>query len=175
VAIEKILTERGVVMKRARHPWLWALVLGLTGCSAENEVQGPAKTPAAPATVSSGAPAATPAATTTGPDAKAPAATGTRPADAPSLEGPKTDASEENSEPVKLTDEEIARIKKLPDDEQAAALAQAVCPVSGHHLGFMGIPAKTTALGRTIYLCCSGCEDDVKADPQAIIAKLQKK
>jgi hypothetical protein len=91
------------------------------------------------------------------------------------LEGPKTDESDEAGKPVTLTDEEIARIKKLPEDEQAAAMAQAVCPVSGHHLGFMGIPAKTTVLGRTIYLCCSGCEEDVKADPEAAIAKLGKK
>lgn len=164
-------------MERLRHPWLWALVLGLGGCSSENVGQAPAKAPAPPASAPSAAPAASPAASSAGPDAKAPAARGneTRQADAPSLEGPKTDATDETGEPVKLTDEEVARIKKLPENEQAAALAQAVCPVSGHHLGFMGIPAKTTALGRTIYLCCSGCEDDVKADPEAIIAKLEKK
>ena len=144
-------------MKRPRHPWLWALVLGLGGCSGERAGQAPA----APASSSSKSPAAT--------------GTETKPADAPSLEGPKTDASEEAGKPITLTDEEIARIKKLPEDEQAAAIAQAVCPVSGHHLGFMGIPAKTTALGRTIYLCCSGCEDDVKSDPEAVLAKLEKK
>ena len=160
-------------MERPRHPWLWALVLGLGGCTAEKAGQ----TPAAPTGASSAAPAASPAASSAGPDAKAPAAKGTeaRQADAPSLEGPKTDATDETGNPDKLTVEEIARIKKLPEDEQAAAMAQAVCPVSGHHLGFMGVPAKTTALGRMIYLCCRGCEDEVKADPQAIIAKLEKK
>ena len=133
--------------------------------------------PAAPASASSTAPAAGAAAPAAGTDAKVPAATGaeSRQADAPSLEGPKTDESVETGKPVTLTDEEIARVKKLPEDEQAAAMAQAVCPVSGHHLGFMGVPAKTTALGRTIYLCCSGCEEDVKADPEAVIAKLGKK
>ena len=160
-------------MERPRHPWLWALVLGLGGCSAEKAGQAPA----APASASRAAPAAGAAASAAGTDAKVPVATGaeTRQADAPSLEGPKTDESDETGKPVTLTNEEIARIKKLPEDEQAAAMAQAVCPVSGHHLGFMGIPAKTTALGRTIYLCCSGCEEDVKADPEAVIAKLGKK
>lgn len=164
-------------MERPRYPWLWSLVLGLGGCSPENAGQAPAKAPASPASATSASTAASPATSAASSDTKAPAATGTetRPADTPVLEGPKTEAADEIGEPVKLTDEEIARIKKLPEDEQAAAIAQAICPVSGHHLGFMGVPAKTTALGRTIYLCCSGCEDDVKADPKAIIAKLQKK
>jgi hypothetical protein len=152
-------------------------VLGLGGCSAENAGQAPVRAPASPTSAPSASPAASPAAATAGPSTKAAAPAGgdSKGADAPSLEGPKTDATEETGQPVKLTDEEIARIKKLPENDHAAALAQAVCPVSGHHLGFMGIPAKTTALGRTIYLCCSGCEDDVKADPKAIIEKLEKK
>ena len=59
--------------------------------------------------------------------------------------------------------------------EQDLALEQAVCPVSGEHLGKMGMPFKTAAGGRTFYLCCKNCEDDVKADPKAVIAKLDKK
>jgi hypothetical protein len=38
----------------------------------------------------------------------------------------------------------------------------------------MGKPLKTSAEGRTFYLCCKGCEDDLKADPKAVIAKLDK-
>ena len=93
----------------------------------------------------------------------------------PPLEGPKTDASHDDSTPVKLTDAEIARIKTLPAAEQDVALKQAVCPVSGEHLGNMGEPFKITAEGRTFYLCCKSCVDDVKADPKAVIAKLDKK
>ncbi len=59
--------------------------------------------------------------------------------------------------------------------EQPAALAQAVCPVSGHHLGSMEKPIKVTAEGRTFYLCCDSCEDKVKANPKSVIAKLDKK
>lgn len=87
---------------------------------------------------------------------------------APGLEGPKTSA-------VKLDADEIANIKKLPADEQDLALKQAVCPVSEGHLGEMGIPVKVVAEGKTFYLCCEGCEGDVKADPKAVIAKLNKK
>lgn len=87
----------------------------------------------------------------------------------PSLEGPSTEAGA-----AKLTDEEIAEIKKLPADEQASALAQAVCPVSGHNLGSMELPIKVSAEGRTFYLCCEGCEKKVKNDPKAVIAELDK-
>ena len=58
---------------------------------------------------------------------------------------------------------------------QAVDLRNTVCPVSGDHLGNMGAPVKITAEGRTFYLCCKSCQDDVKADPKAVIAKLDKK
>lgn len=38
----------------------------------------------------------------------------------------------------------------------------------------MGKPLKVTAEGRTFYLCCENCQKDVKADPKAVIAKLDK-
>ncbi|APW60127.1 TRASH domain-containing protein [Paludisphaera borealis] len=85
----------------------------------------------------------------------------------PSLEGPKAEA-------VKLTEEEVASIKELPADDQAVALAQAVCPVSDEHLGAMGAPIKVSAEGRTFYICCKGCQKDVKDDAKAVVAKLDK-
>jgi len=75
---------------------------------------------------------------------------------------------------AKLSDEEVAEIKKLPAAEQTVALAQMVCPVSGKNLGSMDMPLKQTVNGKDFYLCCSGCEDDVKKDPAAVLAKLQK-
>lgn len=87
----------------------------------------------------------------------------------PKVEGPKADAK-----PSKLTDDEIAEIKKLPAAEQDLALKQAVCPVSDEHLGEMGMPVKVTAEGKTFFLCCKSCEKEVKADPKAVIAKLAK-
>jgi hypothetical protein len=47
--------------------------------------------------------------------------------------------------------------------------------VSGEHLGSMGTPVKVSAENRTFYLCCKSCQDDVKADPKGVIAKLDKK
>lgn len=73
---------------------------------------------------------------------------------------------------VKLSEDEIAAIKKLPAGEQAAALKQAVCPVSGEHLGEMGTPIKVSAEGKSFYLCCADCKKKVDADPKAVVAKL---
>lgn len=103
---------------------------------------------------------------------KAPAPTGAAKHDeAPPLEPPKTGSAKT----VSLTEGQIAKIKTLPAGEQEAALKQAVCPISGDHLGSMGTPFKITAEGRTFYLCCDGCEDKVKENPKAAIAKLDGK
>ncbi len=74
----------------------------------------------------------------------------------------------------KLSDEEIAEIKKLPADEQPIAMAQMTCPVSGDKLGSMDKPVKQVVEGKTFFLCCSNCEDKVKSDPTAVLAKLKK-
>ncbi len=93
-----------------------------------------------------------------------------KPAEGPKMEGPKEGKAEAPA--AKLSAEELAEIKKLPAAEQDAAIQQAVCPVSTHHLGSMEKPVKVTAEGRTFYLCCAECEDGLKADPKGVIAKL---
>jgi len=108
----------------------------------------------------------------------APAATSTegkKGDEAPKIEGPKAENAKPDAGAVKLTATEQAAIKKLPASEQDAATAQAVCPVSTHHLGSMGMPLKVTAEGRTFYLCCEECQEQLKADPKAVVAKLDKK
>jgi hypothetical protein len=95
--------------------------------------------------------------------------------DAPKIEGPsKTDTAKPAGSGVKLSAKELAGIKELPQAEQDAAIAQAVCPVSTHHLGSMGKPMKVTTEGRTFYICCDGCEEDVKTKGKEIVAKLDK-
>ena len=96
-----------------------------------------------------------------------------KPDESPKLEAPKADAKGDTAA-VQLKPDEIAEIKKLPAAEQDQALKQAVCPVSGHHLGSMEKPIKVTAEGRTFFLCCEGCEPDLKKDPKAVIAKLDQ-
>jgi hypothetical protein len=91
--------------------------------------------------------------------------------DAPIVEGP-------NSKPAgaaaKLSADDLAGIKELPQAEQDAAIAQVVCPVSTHNLGSMGKPLKVSAEGRTFYICCDSCEEKVKSDGKAVVAKLDK-
>ena len=74
----------------------------------------------------------------------------------------------------KLSDDEIAEIKKLPAEDQKIALEQVVCPSSGEHLGEMGPPVKQVVDGKTFFICCASCEKDVKADPKGVLAKLKK-
>lgn len=74
-----------------------------------------------------------------------------------------------------LSSEQLAHIKELPAAEQEAAIKQASCPVSGEPLGSMGKPVKVSAAGRSFYLCCKGCEKDVKADPKGVLTKLDQK
>lgn len=101
---------------------------------------------------------------------------GSHPSDAkaPELEGPKTDGDAPKTVKVSLTEDELAEIKKLPEAEQALAIAQAVCPVSGHNLGSMEKPIKIEHDGKTAFLCCEGCKGDFDADPAAVMAKLAK-
>ena len=112
---------------------------------------------------------------------KAPPAPAAKPSEtkkgdeSPPVEGPKADNAAPGAKGVKLTAEEIKYIKELPASDQEAAIAQAICPVSAHHLGSMEKPYKVTAEGRTFYLCCEGCNDTVKSDPKGVIAKLAKK
>jgi len=89
-------------------------------------------------------------------------------------DGPKVTA-------VTLTDDEVAEIKKLPEAEQTDALAQKICPVgftgadpAEGHLGAMGKPLKKVVDGKTVYLCCKGCEKDFDADPKAFLAKIEQ-
>lgn len=93
----------------------------------------------------------------------------------PKVEGPsKSETPKPTGAAAKLSDKELANIKGLPQAEQDAAIAQAVCPVSGHHLGSMDKPLKVSAEGRTFYICCDGCEEEVKTKGKEVVAKLDK-
>jgi hypothetical protein len=130
-----------------RLGWTTLALLALAGCEAPAP---PVATP--PATGTPGAPSNETKALPVEPDKK------------------------EGASVEKLTDEEIAEVKKLPADEQAAALGQVTCPVSGHHLGEggMGAPIKQTIGDKTFYICCASCKGDVKNHPDEVLAKLKK-
>jgi len=169
-----------------KSTWM-VLILGVSaGCAGEDEKAVPPAGPSAAPAVSkpSRAPVKNDFASkggmsgemTPAPASPAAKSTDTKKGDeAPKIEGPKSGAAKPDAGAVKLTADEQAAIKELPAAEQAAATAQAVCPVSTHHLGSMGMPLKVSAEGRTFYLCCDSCEEKLKADPKAIVAKLDKK
>jgi hypothetical protein len=73
---------------------------------------------------------------------------------------------------VTLSEDEIANIEQLPAEDQALALAQKVCPSSDMPLGSMDVPIKVTVGDKSIFACCSGCEDDIKAHFDEYLAKL---
>jgi YHS domain-containing protein len=48
----------------------------------------------------------------------------------------------------------------------------ATCVVSGEKLGEMGAPYVLEHEGKTVKLCCDGCEEDFKKDPAKFISKI---
>tara|TARA_R110002072_G_scaffold282552_1_gene445528 strand:- start:27147 stop:28232 length:1086 start_codon:yes stop_codon:yes gene_type:complete len=55
---------------------------------------------------------------------------------------------------------------------EVAIAQQTICPVSGKPLGSMGAPPAVHIGDREVYVCCAGCTDRLKADPQKYLAKL---
>jgi YHS domain-containing protein len=64
-------------------------------------------------------------------------------------------------------------LAKLSSEDREAVLKQGTCPVTGEQLGSMGPPYKTTVKGQVIFLCCEGCEETIKKDPDKYLAKLK--
>lgn len=57
----------------------------------------------------------------------------------------------------------------------AAIKAQGTCPVSGQPLGSMGDPIPVQVGAQTVYVCCAGCVDAVKADPAKYVTSPEPK
>jgi uncharacterized protein (TIGR03000 family) len=66
-------------------------------------------------------------------------------------------------------------LAKLGPDDRKATQAQRFCAVQeGVRLGSMGVPVKVMVKGQAVYLCCTGCEDKAKADPDRTLEKVRK-
>jgi Cu(I)/Ag(I) efflux system membrane fusion protein len=61
---------------------------------------------------------------------------------------------------------------KLTDAERKLAATQKICPVTMAPLDSMGGPVKIEVAGRVVFLCCEGCEDEMRKDPKKYFAKL---
>lgn len=79
----------------------------------------------------------------------------------------------DNSPDAAETDEIKAELAKLSPEDRAAAEQQRVCPVSGEMLGSMGPPLKVEVDGRDVWVCCAGCQDPVRENPEEYLAKLE--
>jgi hypothetical protein len=62
---------------------------------------------------------------------------------------------------------------KLSATDQALALKQKTCPVTGASLGSMGTPYRVVVAGRTVFLCCKGCEPELRGNTKKYLAKLR--
>ncbi|OHB67175.1 MAG: hypothetical protein A2V70_15815 [Planctomycetes bacterium RBG_13_63_9] len=67
----------------------------------------------------------------------------------------------------------------LSAEDRAAVEKQRTCPVSGGLLWGMGKPYKVSVTGsdgqeRAVFLCCQGCEDAIKKEPDKYLVKLEK-
>jgi hypothetical protein len=60
------------------------------------------------------------------------------------------------------------------EDEKLIA-RQKVCPVMDEPLGSMGPPVRVVVEGRTVFLCCKGCEAALRREPKKFLAKLPAK
>jgi YHS domain-containing protein len=72
-----------------------------------------------------------------------------------------------------FTAKQRANLEGLSEKERQEIAAQKICPMSGMKLAAMGKPYKLTINGRTLWLCCKGCERGVKKDPEAAFKKVQ--
>lgn len=61
--------------------------------------------------------------------------------------------------------ENMKGIASLPVEDQAAALAQRDCPVTGEPLGSHGTPLKVNVRGQDVFVCCQGCVASLRDNP----------
>jgi hypothetical protein len=70
---------------------------------------------------------------------------------------------------------EIAEaIGKLSAEDQVLAKAQGFCAVSEEPLGSMGPPVKLMLNDQPVFVCCEGCNNRAKSNPDATVAKAGK-
>jgi Cu(I)/Ag(I) efflux system membrane fusion protein len=86
-----------------------------------------------------------------------------------SLLYPRNDGLEQV--PEGFTAKEWANFGRLPESARQAAMDQRDCPGCGMNLGALGMPHRFEINGRAIYLCCRGCENTVRKNPEAALQK----
>ena len=85
----------------------------------------------------------------------------------------QSDTSGEQTDPSKNPKIQKA-LASLSTEDRALAAKQRVCPVTEASLGAMGTPVKVRVQGRDVFLCCPGCEEELRAKADEYLAKLPK-
>ena len=68
--------------------------------------------------------------------------------------------------------EREAALAKLSDEDRPLAESQGYCAVAGKPLGSMGPPIKLMVKDQAVFLCCKGCENKAKSNPDKTLAKV---
>ena len=86
----------------------------------------------------------------------------------PKPDVPKTDTLQTKGADVPPEQEPKIQtaLAKLSDTDRPLALAQKFCPIQKTRLGSMGKPDRIEIEGQPVFLCCSGCADDARAEPK---------
>jgi Cu(I)/Ag(I) efflux system membrane fusion protein len=89
--------------------------------------------------------------------------------------GPATDAAIRATTPAD-PDVKIAMVlAKLSPADRELAEKQKTCPIlAGSRLGSMGVPVKLSIAGETVFLCCSGCQGQAKANPDETARRVKE-
>jgi hypothetical protein len=61
-----------------------------------------------------------------------------------------------------------------PEDKELVHL-QKTCPVSGEELGSMGPPIKVTKDGKSLFICCEGCQKPAEEKFAEFLAQIEEK
>jgi hypothetical protein len=86
------------------------------------------------------------------------------PSDLKETTTPASQPAAEMAESTENTPEIEAALANLSSEDRALAAKQKTCPVTDELLGSMGTPIKVTVEGREVFLCCKGCEDEIKSN-----------
>src|SRR5262249_14493082 len=79
-----------------------------------------------------------------------------------------------SGEPADVAEAEIqSALAKLSSADREVAIAQRFCVGLGDsRRGSMGMPEKLVIDGKTVFVCCEGCNEEALADPQKTLNKL---
>ncbi len=71
-----------------------------------------------------------------------------------------------------LSEEVLAALAELPEEDRRLAKIQGICPVAEYQLGSMGPPIKVDVNGTPVFICCEGCRESLLEEPEKYLAIL---